>query len=587
MTTLEDVLEIQRTQSILMAPTITSNASGVLHAAQTSSTTTFALKNTTTSSNVYAYVTGLDINRNSIPFLLQSDRVTPYYPASPSSTLQPLQANCGIALGAPGTTTTVTVPQAAGGRVWFCQSGTLTFLLNPGPALVEPSVMNTSDPNYNLPWGFCEFTFNSFQLFVNISYVDFVALPIALQLENTAGTVTSVQGIPKNGLDLVCGQLQAQDAKDSAGWSKLVIPSPSGGNLRALSPNSGISMNNSLFQGYYQPYVDKVWAKYASTSLTVDTQAQWSVLTGKVSTSTGKLTFDNVGGFSQPSAADIFSCNSGAFANYASNVDEMANIGARIAAAFNRSTLLINTSQPDNEVVSNYYQDAVTNHYSRICHSVNLDKRGYAFPYDDVGPSTGVDQSGSVYDSNPKLLTITVGGTTTVSSVRLREMARAGKQLVGGRRAAGHHVRRDLSWEDDSAVEVEADEKEKDSEVDLEKGLGRGKQDSNSSAGNTLVSSSVMSRSLTSLVPPSWQHRAEAWVARLEASPLYARAKPVVDLVIRCMLIFMSLSVRAVVSRISMVLVFLLFYLLLPLAGTHEPAKTVVVHGVYNGTLIS
>lgn len=583
MATLEDVLEIQKKEGILMAPATNSNTSKGTLSTQTNSTVNFALRNNTSSSNAYAYVTGLDINRNNIPFLLQSDRVTPYYPASPSSTLQPLQANCAISLGAPGTTTTVTVPQAAGGRVWFCQNGTLTFRLNPGPAIVEPSVMNTSDPNYNLPWGFCEFTFNSFQLFVNISYVDFVALPIALQLENTSGTVTSVQGIPKNGLDLVCSQLQAQDAKDNAGWSQLIIPSPSGGNLRALSPNSGINMNSSLFQGYYQSYVDQVWAKYASTGLTVDTQAAYGVVTGKVSTSTGKLTFDNVGGFSQPSAADIFSCSSGAFGYYDTNTDEMANITARLAAAFNRSTLLINTSQPDNENVSNYYQDAITNHYSRICHLVNLDKRGYAFPYDDVGPSSGVDQSGSVYDSNPKLLTITVGGSTTTSSVRLRDMARAGKQLVGGRRAAGHHVRRDLTWDDDSAVEVEVDEKH--SEVDLEKGLGRGKQDSISA--DTLVSSSVMSRSLTSLVPPSWQRRAEAWVARLEGMPLYVRMKPVVDLFIRCMILFMSLSVRAVVSRVSMVLLFLFFYLLMPLAGTHEPAKTVVVHGMYNGTLIS
>jgi hypothetical protein len=85
---------------------------------------------------------------------------------------------------------------------------------------------------------------------------------------------------------------------------------------------------------------------------------------------------------------------------------------ARISAAFNRSTLLIDTNQPDGENPANYYQNAVTNHYARIVHAANLDGRGYAFPYDDVTPNGGTDQSGFVSDPNPTLLTIAVGGGT-------------------------------------------------------------------------------------------------------------------------------------------------------------------------------
>ena len=43
-------------------------------------------------------------------------------------------------------------------------------------------------------------------------------------------------------------------------------------------------------------------------------------------------------------------------------------------------------------------------------HAANLDGRGYAFPYDDVAPTGGVDQSGDVNSPNPSLWTITVGG---------------------------------------------------------------------------------------------------------------------------------------------------------------------------------
>ncbi|ROW12271.1 hypothetical protein VMCG_00126 [Cytospora schulzeri] len=418
MSTDNDAVQAQKASNVLQAPlelksVLTSPKTESL-STQTSSTLSVALVNNTSSSNAYAYITGLSIDKDSAVFLLQSDGSTVYYPTSPSSTGTALSQDCAIKLGAPGSTTTVTIPRTAGGRIWFSKDATLTFLLNPGPALVEPSVTNTSDPNYNIYWDFCEFTFNADQLYINISYVDFVSLPIALQLKNTSGTVTTVQGLPANGLDTVASDLTSQTATDGAGWSSLIVKASSGANLRALSPNSGIVMNSTLFNGYYQPYVAQVWSKYTGNNLQVDTQAEWGTVSGSVDTSTSKLTFGSAGSFSQPSAADIFSCSTGPFATGSSQ--ELGNIAARLSAAFNRSTLLIDSLQPDNEVVSTYYANAVTNHYSRILHATNLDGKGYAFPYDDVAPSTGADQSGSLFDPNPQLLTVTVGGPSSAAS---------------------------------------------------------------------------------------------------------------------------------------------------------------------------
>jgi hypothetical protein len=384
----------------------------------TNATVQIVLKNNTSSSNAFAYVTGLDLNQNNVPLFIQADGQSVYHPTSPSQPLQALAVNCAISLGAPGSTRNVTIPQIAGGRIWFCLDGQLTFLVNPGPAIVEPSVTNQSDPNYNLFWGFCEFTFNEYQLFVNISYVDFVSLPIALSLRNQSGAVQSVTGLVSGGLDTVCNKLIAQDNNDHAGWSQLVVKAPNGTNLRALSPNSGIVMNSNLFRGYYQPYVNAVWQKYSSANLTVNTQAQWGNVAGQVVN--GNLTFQGVGSFAQPSSADIFSCSTGPFGNYQTNVAEMGAIGARLAAAFNRSTLLVDSQQPEGEKVSNYYENTITNHYSRICHETNSDGRGYAFPYDDVGPSSGGDQSGSVFDGAPSLLTVTLGGVSTTSTARVK-----------------------------------------------------------------------------------------------------------------------------------------------------------------------
>lgn len=432
MASLEEVLQVQKDTNVLRAPTTSSSNGAQSLSAQTDPTMNIALVNTTGSSNVYAYISGLALQNNNAVFMLESDGSSVYFPSSPEGTGKALTADTAIALGAPGSTTTITIPQTAGGRIWFSQNATLTFLLNPGPALVEPSVTNESDPNYEVYWDFCEFTYNSFQLFVNITYVDFVSLPIALQLENTSGLVTTVAGTPSNGLDSVCSALTAQSAVDGAGWKDLIVKDPAtGANLRAISPNAGIVMNNALFNGYFQAYVDQVWAKYATTSLQVDTQASYGVVSGKVDSSSN-LAFGDAGSFPQPSAADIFSCSTGAFAV---GTDEMANIAARLAAAFNRSTLLINSNQPDGEVVSTYYADPVTNHYARIVHAVS--KTGYAFPYDDVGPSEGADQSGSLFDPNPKLLTVTVGGLSSTASapVSARDHAVRQGQRPAGRRS--------------------------------------------------------------------------------------------------------------------------------------------------------
>ncbi|KAJ5631394.1 uncharacterized protein N7484_011494 [Penicillium longicatenatum] len=393
-------------------------------------TLNFALVNNTGSSKAYAYITGQAIDNGNALFLLQSDGKTAYYPTSPSSTTTALAQNCAISLGASGTTTTVTIPHLAGARLWFSRDATLTFYLNPGPALVEPSSSNPSDPNYNIRWDFCEFTWNSAQLFVNISMVDFVSMPIALALKNTSGKTQTVKGLPAGALDTVCSALQSQHDTDGAGWDQLIIKS-GGANLRAVSPNTGITLNSSLFSTYFDSYVDQVWSKYASETLTVDTQGSAGSLTGTVSNGTLNFSSGSIS-YAQPTSAAIFSNSSGSFTVSGNSTKDA--ITARLAAAFNRSTLLINTNQPDGEVVSNYYSNSITNHYARICHKTALDGRGYAFPYDDVGPSNGVDQSGSVFDGSPQLLTVTVGGlssnaasdstnskTTTTSSAQVNQ----------------------------------------------------------------------------------------------------------------------------------------------------------------------
>jgi hypothetical protein len=87
----------------------------------------------------------------------------------------------------------------------------------------------------------------------------------------------------------------------------------------------------------------------------------------------------------------------------------MGAITTGLTAALNRTTLLIDSNQPDGENPANYYVHSPTNHYARIVHVAHLDGRGYAFPYADVVPTGGADQSGAAYDQHPASLTVVIG----------------------------------------------------------------------------------------------------------------------------------------------------------------------------------
>ena len=86
------------------------------------------------SGQVFAYVTGHDLDSDRQWCLVKADGKTPYHPPDPPAIGTPLAESCAIKLGASGTTTTISIPHLEGGRLWFSVDKELTFLMNPGPA---------------------------------------------------------------------------------------------------------------------------------------------------------------------------------------------------------------------------------------------------------------------------------------------------------------------------------------------------------------------------------------------------------------------------------------------------------------------
>ncbi|KAI3329089.1 glycoside hydrolase family 64 protein [Xylariaceae sp. AK1471] len=362
-----------------------------------------ALRNNTDSNQVFAYITGIALQHGGKRCILKADGNGLYFPQDPPCIGSPLTEDCAIPLGAPGGTATIEIPQMAGGRVWVSRDSKLTFLLNPGPALVEPSVLNPTDPNAWADFGFCEFTLNDAQLYANISYVDFVSkIPIAINLKTANGPEQNVAGMAADGLQRMADGLQEQAKKDDMPWDKLVV-SKDGKPLRILNATHGDAVGAN-FAGYFEPYVEEVWKRFTQPpKFQINTQAAAGTLQGRVKGA--KLHIGNEK-FEKPTTADILGCNSGPFTTGASATRNA--IIPRLAAAFVRTAILESEIHPS--YPQTFYRRDPTNHYARIVHECNLDGKGYAFAYDDVQPDDGEDQSGKVNAGDPVLFTVTVGG---------------------------------------------------------------------------------------------------------------------------------------------------------------------------------
>lgn len=362
-----------------------------------------ALKNDSDLDNIHAYVTGIAIQHEGKRCLLKANGKDLYFPKEVSDIGSQLQEDCAIPLGAPGNTATITIPQIAGGRIWIVE-GKLTFLLNPGgPALVEPSVLNPSDPNANVNFGFAEFTLNDAQLYANISYVDFVPrIPIAITLQENNGELQHVAGMAPDGLDRMAEDLRQQAQKDGRPWDKLIV-NRDGRNVRILNATHGGAVEAN-FDGYFEPLVEEVWQKYKSCKCRINTQAGPGILEGHINHK-GRLQVGDEE-FEKPSTNDILGCNSGPFTTGSSPTRNA--IIPRLAAAFVRSSLTVCEDHPSQP--HTFYTRDPTNHYARLVHDHNIDKKGYAFAYDDVQPDEGEDQSGKVNAGDPLLFTVTVGG---------------------------------------------------------------------------------------------------------------------------------------------------------------------------------
>ncbi|KAH8158061.1 hypothetical protein CIB48_g10185 [Xylaria polymorpha] len=331
------------------------------------------------------YISGKDASGR--PCLLGANGQFVYPQADGTGVPQEITGNIALPLGAKGQTTQVTLPQALiSARIWLAHGQLKFYTVRDGngvSAIVEPSAANPADPSAGIQWGFIEFNYDGTTIYANISFVDFVGIPLGMGLTLAGGQNQIVQGLQAGAVNNICNGVRSQAAADGQIWDRLCTVSSSGQALRVLAPNLYTSGNPTAFTGYYVDYVNQVWSKYSSQDLVINTQAAAGNVACRVSNN--QLQCNATTMFIVPSFP-------------------------RLCAAFTRTTLLLAGGNVQPSLGQNsYYTMNPTSHYSRIVHQYETNSLGYAFSYDDVNPD-GQNAAGVVAGANPTNLKITVGG---------------------------------------------------------------------------------------------------------------------------------------------------------------------------------
>ncbi|GHF53592.1 glycoside hydrolase family 64 protein [Streptomyces griseosporeus] len=316
----------------------------------------------------------------------------------PAGSVPPVPApDASIPGPAAGQSKTIRIPKLSG-RIYFSYGRKLDFRLATG-GLVQPAVQNPSDPNHDILFNWSEYTLNDAGLWLNSTQVDMFSAPYAVGVQRADGSTVNTGHLKPGGYNGVFSALRAQ----SGGWGGLVQTRSDGTVLRALSPGHGVE-SGALPASVMDDYINRVWQKYATTTLTVTPFANQpnTKYFGRVSG--GVMNFTNGSGavvtsFQKPDADSVFGCHK---LLDAPNDQVRGPISRTLCASFNRSTLLVNPNQPDTSSAA-FYQDPVTNHYARAIHDRMADGKAYAFAFDDVG-----NHESLVHDGSPRQAYLTL-----------------------------------------------------------------------------------------------------------------------------------------------------------------------------------
>lgn len=357
------------------------------------------IRNTTGSSQpVYVYVLGTRLTDHVSGYVTAGGAFRAWPAVSGSAT----RAAPDVAIRGPrnGAATTVRLPHGISGRLYYSVGAKLDLrLVRDGTGrtgLVQPAPWVAGDASASTLFDWVEFTYQR-GLWVNSTQVDQFALPAALTLRGAKGT-RSTGRLVSDGRQRVARALLADPALRGS-----VITDRSGRLIRVLAPGHA-AREGRASAGYLNRAIDRAWARYATRTLTVRPFADRPSRTYHGRTVGSTLVFRSKAGavvakFAKPSTLDVFEC-AGTLA--APNDRVVGPIARTLCAALNRGTLAGHATQPVTATGS-FYRTGPFNAYAKAVHAVMVDKRAYAFAFDDVAQHEPL-----LHDAKPRSLTITL-----------------------------------------------------------------------------------------------------------------------------------------------------------------------------------
>lgn len=407
-------------------PSFVSSSNPMLHrpAAGSSTVLTFVDRNSTPLTKIWFCYYGLNPVDG-----------TPLYLADAKGTLkksEPTSKPSGAFCVNAGAAKSFVIPELNGGRLYVSFAKPLLLAVGANKRIIPPNPAVPGEANYGTKWDFFELTYvpqtgaKTGRFNFNLSTLQSADLPLQFAVSglipSTTTPVSYKRGWNPGGAAAFVKQMQSQ-----AAYKNLVLP----GTNRVLAPGTAIqayvskNIPKPLFAAdYYAKYVNGVWTKYQTATLTFiadpppekQKKITWTgkVVNGQFVFTPEKNTLGLVPMYwKKPSTTDIFEnnfpfCVKGCGPKGSLQENYALQILGTLIAAYNRSVMLVDTTyttSPDGAWCKNkakWYKDPTTNLFSSSMHANSVEGLAYAFQSDDH-----CDVSSFVAVWNPTNFTIT------------------------------------------------------------------------------------------------------------------------------------------------------------------------------------
>jgi hypothetical protein len=297
-----------------------------------------------------------------------------------------------------GASKTISVPKGISGRMYMAFGDKLDFRISQDGGLVQPAPWAAGDPNSEILFDWSEFTYNDSGIWLNSSQVDMFAVPHSVSVTGSDGRTAVTGELKPGGRNAVIDAMKADSS-----FSGLVQTRDDGTVLRVLSPGKGAD-GGTFDPNYLASSIDKAWAAYTGSDLTVKPFADQPDQVFKGRTSGDVMTFtDSTGAqvatFTKPTTAHVWGCDGNLGAP---NDLVVGPIARSLCAALQRSTLGTQAVEPSTDA-STFYRNEPTNEYAKVIHEQMVDGKAYAFAFDDVA-----NQESLVHSGDPTAIGITL-----------------------------------------------------------------------------------------------------------------------------------------------------------------------------------